>query len=197
MGYMNRLLFKSMALAMGVTLMAGATAQGLYRWEDKNGRVTYSDTPPPKDAKVSQQKRLGDNIIERERLPAATRDAMQKNPVTLFATNCGAACDDARALLKTRGVPFAEKNPSTDPAGAKLKNADGSFDLPTMMIGEQTEKGFQASAWNARLDEAGYPKSNGNLAPARAAARAPESPQSPASAPTAATPAPPAPAAKK
>ena len=32
-------------------LATGADAQNLYRWVDKNGKVHYSDQPPPKEIK--------------------------------------------------------------------------------------------------------------------------------------------------
>jgi glutaredoxin len=158
-------------LAIGVVVSAGA--QGMYRWEDKNGRVTYSDTPPPKDAKTQTQKKLGDNIIEQEKLPFATKAAQEKNPVTLYVTNCGEPCTAARALLSKRGIPFSEKNPAADPAAAvKLKEVAGDLDVPTMTIGSNAQKGFLESAWSAALDSAGDPKTNAVLGPAQATARA-------------------------
>jgi Domain of unknown function (DUF4124) len=47
---------KSMLIAMSIPLALcfclDASAQ-LYKWTDKNGKVQYSDTPPPADAKSS------------------------------------------------------------------------------------------------------------------------------------------------
>ena len=43
-----------MALCMAVTAV-GATAGELYKWVDKDGKVHFSDKPPPADAKQSQQ----------------------------------------------------------------------------------------------------------------------------------------------
>jgi hypothetical protein len=179
----QRVLKVSIAL-VAMSVVVSASAQGLYRWEDKNGRVTYSDTPPPKDAKTATQKKLGDNIIEQEKLPFATKAAQEKNPVTLYVTNCGEPCTAARALLSQRGIPFSEKNPAADAAAAaKLKEIAGGLDVPTMTVGSNAQKGFLESAWTAALDSAGYPKTNAVLGPAQATARA-------------AAPAPPAPAKK-
>jgi Domain of unknown function (DUF4124) len=170
---MMQTLLKIFVVLLAGCVVTSASAQGLYRWEDKNGRVTYSDTPPPKDAKTQTQKKLGDNVIEQEKLPFATKAAQEKNPVTLYVTNCGEACTAARALLTARGIPFSEKNPAADPAAAaKLKEVAGDLDVPTMTVGSNAQKGFLESSWTAALDNAGYPKTNAVLGPAQATARA-------------------------
>jgi glutaredoxin len=153
------------------------SAQGLYRWEDKDGRVTYSDTPPPKDAKQPQKKKLVDNIIEQEAVPFAVKDAMKKNPVTLYVTNCGEACTQARDLLTKRGIPFAERDPSQDAKAADaLKSLVGGLDVPTMTVGENKFKGYLESSWSSALDSAGYPRTNATLKPAASARAAPVEP---------------------
>jgi glutaredoxin len=153
------------------------SAQGLYRWEDKDGRVTYSDTPPPKDAKQPQKKKLGDNIIEQEAVPFAVKDAMKKSPVTLYVTNCGEACTQARELLTKRGIPFAERDPSQDAKAAEaLKTLVGGLDVPTMTVGENKFKGYLESSWSGALDSAGYPRTNATLKPAASARAAPAEP---------------------
>lgn len=148
----------------------------MYRWEDKNGRVTYSDTPPPLDAKLKQEKKLGDNIIEQDRVPFALRAAQKTNPVTLYVTNCGEPCNAARELLAKRGIPYAEKNPAGDgAAGKKLTELAGGLEVPTMIVGDNVIKGFLEGAWTAALDSAGYPRTNANFK-AAASARAEETP---------------------
>ena len=49
---------RPIALIIAVPLLAFATAaaaQGLFKWVDENGRVTYSDQPPPKQNAKSQE----------------------------------------------------------------------------------------------------------------------------------------------
>jgi glutaredoxin len=138
-----------------------AAQQTIYRWVDKDGKVVFSDTPPPKEIASSTQKRAGggytDNALQ---LPYATQVAMQKNPVTLYTSgSCGAYCDQGRALLAKRGIPFAERDASSDPAAAEaVEKAIGGFFVPLLMVGEANLKGFDESAWQAALDTAGYPR---------------------------------------
>jgi len=135
-----------------------AHAADVYRWVDKDGSVHYSDAPPPSSAKESELRRLGTNAIDVDKLPYATRDAAKKNPVTLYASNCGNLCDGARQLLAKRGIPFTSKNPEATPADAEtLKKLIGVLEVPVLVVGNGTPlKGFEAGAWNSALDNAGY-----------------------------------------
>ena len=56
----------------GLLLLASACAiaqtQQVYRYLDTDGRVVYSDKPPPADARNAQAKRIGRNSIETSEL---------------------------------------------------------------------------------------------------------------------------------
>lgn len=149
-------------LAGGMAM--GAAAQELYRWVDQDRKVHYSDVPPPANVKYYEQKRPGDNVIEQDKIPYGIKLAMQNNPVTLYANDCGPACDNARALLGKRGIPFADRNPQKDAgAAAALTALAGQLDVPTIAIGSNKLSGFSEGAWNSALDSAGYPRTNANL----------------------------------
>ena len=163
-----RTLFSRIALflVLGASL-SSADAQ-LYKWVDKDGKITYSDTPPPKDAKETKQKNFTDNVSATvDDLPYAVRDAIKRNPVTLFANACGELCDSARQLLATRGIPFADRNPEKDPAALDaLKAATGDQSVPALTIGTRVLRGFAESEWNDALTSSGYPRSNPGIKPA-------------------------------
>ena len=47
-------------MAAALCFATAADAQtNVYRWVDKDGKVQYSDTPPPKDATNATQKSMG------------------------------------------------------------------------------------------------------------------------------------------
>ena len=84
-------------------LATAAEAQTLYRWVDKNGKVTYSDQPPPKDIKKVDKPQLKSSTIETSEVPFSAQKASQDFPVTLYtAADCKADCDLARAFLRKR-----------------------------------------------------------------------------------------------
>lgn len=131
----------------------------LYKWVDKDGRVQYTEFPPPKDAKnVTEKTMRGGGPSSEEQIPYATRMAAQRSPVTLYVSNsCGDFCANGRALLNKRGVPFSEKNAQANQADQDaLMKIAGSLAVPLLVVGEANVHGFDEGAWNAALDRAGY-----------------------------------------
>lgn len=149
---------------LGFIFLLGATAQAeMYRWVDKDGKVHYTDQPPPpNEAKKVEEKKFGGNLIQGGSLPYATQQAAKNFPVTLYTGDCGEGCIQAKAYLAKRGIPYNERLPGKNPADTELfkKISKESF-IPLLQIGGSTQlKGFDESAWAAALDQAGYPKSN-------------------------------------
>ena len=111
-------------LALAFTLATAASAQEIFRWVDKDGKVHYGDTlPPPAEVKTFQTKKLQDSVVEQEAVPYSVSIAMKNNPVTLYANSCGEACASAKTLLVKRGIPFTQKNPESDVAAAAALKA--------------------------------------------------------------------------
>lgn len=143
-------------LAAASTQIAAAQ---LYQWKDAQGRMVYSDQPPPAGIKEAQQKSFKGNFIEVGESYAA-KSAREKYPVTLYASACGVPCDQARQLLAERGVPFSSKDPQVSPeAQAELQKLTGRLSVPVLMVGSEKIDGFETGQWQAALDRAGYPKS--------------------------------------
>jgi len=137
---------------------SGAQVQQVYRYVDVEGRVVYSDKPPPANAKDAQAKRIGANSIETSDLSYATQQAQERFPVTLYTFACGVVCDTAQAVLNKRGIPHTVIDVSQSEGAEKLKRATGGLDAPTLQVGEQQALGFNESKWQNLLSDAGYPK---------------------------------------
>ncbi len=147
-----------MAVWIAAASMPLAAAQ-LYQWKDAQGRMVYSDQPPPASVKNAQQKAFKGNVIEGGESYAA-KTAREKYPVTLYASACGAPCDQARQLLGERGIPFSGKDPQASPeAQAELQKLTGRLSVPVLVVGSDKIDGFETGQWQSALDRAGYPKS--------------------------------------
>ena len=92
-------------VALIAASVAAAQMQQVYRYVDPEGRVVYSDKPPPPNARDPVAKRIGRNTIETSDLSFAAVMAQERYPVTLYTFGCGTVCDTASALLNKRGVP--------------------------------------------------------------------------------------------
>lgn len=179
------------ALAIAA-LAAGASAQQVYRIVGPDGRVTFSDQPPPDTgprgapaATVPLRGAGGDS--SGGTLPFELRQVSTRYPVTLYSGPDCPPCGSAKTYLGRRGVPFTERTVSTQDDLAALQRLSGGVTLPFLTIGGQQLSGFSDVEWAQFLDAAGYPKTS----------QLPGSYRNPAATPlvAAAQPKPPAPAA--
>jgi glutaredoxin len=159
------------AIAVSVALAAGAAlAQDTYRWIDEQGRVRYTDTPPPPGAKgVQKTRRAAGGTVETSQPPFELSRATKDFPVTLYTSpDCKQACARAREALNKRGVPFTEVQVWDSGSHAELKKLSGDTMVPVLKAGPMVQKGFEQGAFDSLLDSAGYPKAG--VLPARAQA---------------------------
>ncbi len=163
-----------------VLLAAAATSSGLaqaqqYRWTDAKGRVQLTDTPPPASAK--NVRRIESSTVQPEAAPLPFEIArLQKDfPVTLYTTpSCKDLCEQARAVLNRRSVPFSEFQVWNEKTQQELKNATGSNQLPVLMVGRSSLRGFDQGQFEKMLDSVGYPAAGAYPARNQAAPALPE-----------------------
>jgi len=145
-------------LVMSALLLCGP-AQALYKVVGPDGKVTYTDRiPSPTDGKVTPLNASGNSVADTGALPFELRQVSLRYPVTLYSIADCAPCDSARALLRQRGVPHAERLIVTEEDAEALQRLAGTRDVPTLTIGQQPLRGLSAESWNAYLDSAGYPR---------------------------------------
>lgn len=150
------------ALTLGLPLclgLASAQAQAVYRIVGPDGRVTFSDVPPPK-APASAQTQPGAAGGGASALPFALQQVVSRYPVTLYSgENCG-PCDSGRAYLRGRGIPFTERTVKSNEDVQALQRLAGDASLPLLTVGSQQLKGYSDVEWGQYLDAAGYPRTS-------------------------------------
>jgi glutaredoxin len=150
------------AFAVASALGAGVASAQVYRIVGPDGKVTFSDRPPP-DAAAGKTQPVANGTgggSSTATLPMELRTAVGRYPVVLYtAANCG-PCDSARRYLQQRGVPYTENTVSTREDAAALQRLSGSGDLPFMTIGAQHVPGFSEAEWAQYLEAAGYPQTS-------------------------------------
>lgn len=175
-------------VAVGLlALCAGASAQ--YRSVDPNGRVVYSDQPPASGAvrriettgsRATVPAQAGAAAGRSADLPFATRKAAERAPVTVYVTEGCIPCDQLRAHLQGRGVPFATR--TVDSAADQRAFSELGFtalQFPAMTIGTRRITGFEAGGLDAALDGAGYPQAGSAASSAAAMASRRGAPSAP------------------
>lgn len=134
----------------------------VFRIVGPDGRVTFSDRPPP-DGKATPAQAVplpSGTTTPIAALPLEVRTASSRFPVVLYTGVDCVPCVSARTYLTGRGVPFTERTVTTDDDIAALQRLSGVARLPFATIGSQHVRGFSEPEWTQYLDAAGYPKSS-------------------------------------
>ena len=162
-----------LAVLLCAALSPPSLAQTTYRWIDRTtGQTVYSDHPPPAGVRYTTQggalRESGegappsaDGPTPAPTSPSYTvRQTAARYPVVLYtAAHCTDPCQQARALLNGRGVPFTERTLGEAKAIEEFAKRFGdTAGIPALSVGQQTINGLESGAWNNLLDLAGYPK---------------------------------------
>lgn len=151
------MIVKSLPFIVVALVSFTVSAADTYRWEDAQGRVYYSDQLPPAGARNVRRAQVDDNGNP-ESLPYRLQLAVENAPVTLYVTDCGRPCKQARQLLVERGIPHKLLDASSAEVQQQLTVlTDGSVEVPVVTIGKTVLRGFEEGQWNGALDAAGYP----------------------------------------
>lgn len=160
--------FMPWIVAALVGALATPVALAQYKWVGAGGTVTYSDLPPPPGVQATTLTRKGSTAAAGEApltpeggLPGAVRTAATKYPVVLYTTRDCAPCQQARAHLQQRGVPFAERTiESQQDAQAFKRLGFTEPSVPAIAVGRERLTGFEPEQWRRLLDAAQYPASS-------------------------------------
>lgn len=120
-------------------LLAFPAAAGVYKWTDAQGRIQYSDTPPPA-AKSTQLK------LQSFTGPVQISQAIGADSgVTIYTTAWCGVCKRAKAFFKQSGIPFREWDvEKSDYGETKFKQLGGSG-VPVITVGSEKMMGFDAN----------------------------------------------------
>lgn len=159
---MNQCLSRSQC-AIALVLFLAGSAHAQYKWIGPEGTINYGDRMPPAGVRVlanppSLTPTAG---FGGAALPYALRTATQRFPVTLYTTPRCEPCDQGRAQLNKRGIPFTESvvDRPAEVAALRKLGASGTI-LPVLRVGRENVDGFEPGAWDRLLDGGGYPRSS-------------------------------------
>jgi glutaredoxin len=136
----------------------GLSAAAQYKWTGPDGKVVYSDSPPPPG--VTAGTIAGPPLAKTDSRSnlAGLAPIAAKYPVVLYTTSDCSPCQQARSYLNARGIPFTEKTVKTAADADAFRTAGfNEVRFPTLSVGRERNTGFEASQWDSLLDAAGYP----------------------------------------
>lgn len=130
-------------------------ANKLYKWVDKNGKVSYQSSPPPANSKILKESTLKttQNVASSSSKPNNSLD----NPQVIVYTvaNCP-ACSELMSHLKKMGVPYSEKSLANREVQTNVLRVTGKLTAPTIAVGGKFLSDNSPKALKKQLVNAGY-----------------------------------------
>jgi glutaredoxin len=144
-------------LLLFVLIAPLSASADVYKWTDAQGRVQYSDSPPP-EAKA-QQVKLKINSIQGPAVVSTVRAApaaKAKDKVRIYTAAWCGYCKKAKAHLTAKGVPYDEVDVEVSDRGRSEFAQLGGRGVPVILVGNQRMDGFDAGGLDAMLAVAGW-----------------------------------------
>lgn len=147
-------LMSGLVLGLALVALPALAAVTVVECVDADGTSSFRDKCPPGTTKAGDRKLLG---VSNNKAKTAAEVA-STNPVFLYTVpNCD-ACDLVRNALSTRGIPVNEKNVEDNSANQdELKAKAGNLTVPAVIVGSTVLTGYNRSALDNALNQAGYP----------------------------------------
>lgn len=118
--------------------------------------------PPPAQADLALATARNENE-RRDRAAASRRVAEEEEerrraraqvPIVLYGTTWCGVCTQARAYLRSQGIPFTDHDIEADPAArATHASLNPTNTVPTLTVGGQVLRGFSPMSFEQVLDE--------------------------------------------
>ena len=144
--------------ALLIVLIAPLLASAaVYKWTDADGKVQYSDSPPPETK--SQQVNIKINSIKGPAVVSqfhGSTAAPGKGKVRLYTTTWCGYCKKAKAHLTAKGIPYDDVDVESSAQGRGEYVKLGGHGVPVILVGEQRMDGFDAGRLDAMLGRAGW-----------------------------------------
>ncbi|HEX7812619.1 MAG TPA: glutaredoxin family protein [Burkholderiales bacterium] len=144
------------ALAI-LVLVPLAPFADMYKWVDDNGKVHYTDNPPPgKKAKKLDLKVnsiSGPAIVSTVGKPGSATSSAK---IRLYTTTWCGYCKKAKSYLQARGTPFQEIDVENSAQGRSEFSALGGRGVPVILVGNQRMDGYSEGTLAGMLKQAGF-----------------------------------------
>jgi hypothetical protein len=141
-------MMKSSFLLVSLLITLNIHAQGIYRWQDANGKTVYGDNPPSNHSSI--------DALD---APAVEEPYRPKEVILYVTSNCGEICDAAVYFLQGYRVEYQSYSIDSPADLAEFKRRGGKQELPALQIGNDIVlHGFDASKWTRTLKDNGLRK---------------------------------------
>lgn len=136
--------------ALAIIIFASpADATKLYKWVDSDGNISYQDRPPPKNAKILEEREI--------KAPEPTASLPDVVPVVVYTVPECPRCVEVIAWLTNRAIPTQEVSLQEDrEAQRQILDLSNGLRAPALLLDEQFVLDTSEESMLDALEAAGY-----------------------------------------
>jgi glutaredoxin len=147
--------------SLGHVVSLTASAAKLYKWVDANGRISYQDNPPPKNAKTVETPIIITNTEETVNAGSGSPSQNRKTqansePVTVYTVANCKGCKQIMRFLTMQEVPVIELSLLNREVQQLVLDLSGKLSAPTVFIGNKLITDLSEIKFTEELKVAGY-----------------------------------------
>jgi len=138
---------------LGILASNAVTAAKLYKWVDKDGKVSYQDSPPPNNANVKDQTTI---VTPSSPSEGNTSSDQPSVPVMVYTTTNCALCELLLSKLQKWGVPAEEGSILNREVQSKILSLTDGLSAPTLFIDDKLISDLSESNLTIELESVGF-----------------------------------------
>ena len=142
-------------LSLVIIYTNAASAAKLYKWVDKDGNVSYQDSPPPEGSQIIQEKE-----IQRSEPSSQPAVVFRQQPVIVYTVDDCLECESLLTKLRDWGIPVSEASLQNRAVQARVLEITDSLSAPTLFIGDNLISDHSDENLSAELLNGGHQKTN-------------------------------------
>jgi glutaredoxin len=153
-------LIRNLLLFLMAVMACSSIHADMYKWTDENGKVHYSDSPPPAGKKVKKLDLKVNSISGPPVVSAFTGNgkpaaATAAASVKIYTTTWCGYCKKAKAYMQARGTRFQEIDVEATAQGQSEFQSLGGRGVPVILVGAQRMDGYSQDSLESLLKQAG------------------------------------------
>ena len=132
-----------------------ASAQQIHRWVDADGRVQYSDKPPPGVKSRPVESRIN-SYTGAPQVSGTAAAGATRPEIKMYATDWCGYCRKARDYFARNRIRYTELDVEKSPAARDEYQRMGARGVPVILVGTQRMNGYSEQRLAQMLKAAGY-----------------------------------------
>lgn len=128
----------------------------LYKWVDKDGNISYQDSPPPEGSKLIKEEEISAPSPTDTDQPAQSSVVFRQQPVVVYTIPNCPACESVLEIFSNWNIPATEQSLQDRAVQARILEASDSLSAPTIYIGDNLISDQSEENLSTELQKAGY-----------------------------------------